>query len=179
MASPPLRAAKRGGHSSWAHVAMRLQQPTRMAGWNRPEGCPSRHPYSVLLPVGFAMPLLLPVARWALTPPFHPSPASKSAPLSLHVRCRGPIYRRGGLLSVALSLGLPPPAVSRRRVSLEPGLSSPAAFRPLLVRPPGQLAGLIKRLGGQNANEKTMMAESPPSWSDDHELPSLLFTLAQ
>ena len=29
-------------------------------------------PYSVLLPVGFTVPLLLPVARWALTPPFHP-----------------------------------------------------------------------------------------------------------
>ena len=31
----------------------------------------------------------------------------------------------GGLLSVALSLGSPPPGVTRHRVSLEPGLSSP------------------------------------------------------
>ena len=31
---------------------------------------------------------------------------------------------RGGLLSVALSLGLPPPAVSRHRIPVEPGLSS-------------------------------------------------------
>ena len=31
-----------------------------------------RHPYSVLLPVGFAVPLPLPVARCALTAPFHP-----------------------------------------------------------------------------------------------------------
>jgi hypothetical protein len=30
----------------------------------------------------------------------------------------------GGLLSVALSLGLPPPEVIRHRVSVEPGLSS-------------------------------------------------------
>ncbi|CAH1664617.1 conserved hypothetical protein [Chelatococcus asaccharovorans] len=30
----------------------------------------------------------------------------------------------GGLLSVALSLGLPPPDVIRHRVSVEPGLSS-------------------------------------------------------
>jgi hypothetical protein len=36
------------------------------------EGFPSHRPYSVLLPVGFTVPLLLPVARWALTPPFHP-----------------------------------------------------------------------------------------------------------
>ena len=31
---------------------------------------------------------------------------------------------KGGLLSVALSLGSPPPAVNRHRVSVEPGLSS-------------------------------------------------------
>lgn len=37
--------------------------------------------------------------------------------------------RRGGLLSVALSLGSPPPGVTRHRISVEPGLSSPAAFR--------------------------------------------------
>jgi hypothetical protein len=34
----------------------------------------------------------------------------------------------GGLLSVALSLGLPPPGVTRHRVSVEPGLSSPCRF---------------------------------------------------
>ncbi len=41
---------------------------------NRPgDACtPPRHPYSVLLPVGFTLPLPLLVARWALTPPFHP-----------------------------------------------------------------------------------------------------------
>ena len=32
----------------------------------------SRRPYSVLLPVGFTMPLPLPAARCALTAPFHP-----------------------------------------------------------------------------------------------------------
>ena len=40
----------------------------------------------------------------------------------------------GGLFSVALSLGSPPPAVSRHRVSVEPGLSStghkPGSGRP-------------------------------------------------
>jgi hypothetical protein len=35
-------------------------------------GCPTRHAYSVLLPVRFALPLLSPAPRWALTPPFHP-----------------------------------------------------------------------------------------------------------
>jgi len=33
--------------------------------------------------------------------------------------------KSGGLLSVALSLGSPPPGVTRHRISLEPGLSSP------------------------------------------------------
>lgn len=35
-------------------------------------GKPTRCPYSVLLPVGFTVPCLLPAMRWALTPPFHP-----------------------------------------------------------------------------------------------------------
>ena len=34
---------------------------------------------------------------------------------------------KGGLLSVALSLGSPPPDVIRHRASMEPGLSSPHA----------------------------------------------------
>ena len=46
---------------------------------------------------------------------------------------------RGGLFSVALSLGLPPPDVIRHRMSVEPGLSSPATFRPLPERPSGRL----------------------------------------
>ncbi len=60
----------------------------------------------------------------------------------------------GGLLSVALSLGSPPPAVSRHRVSMEPGLSSPAAFRHSRARPPGRLAWRIKGFMPENANEK-------------------------
>ena len=36
---------------------------------------PARGPYSALLPVGLAVPVRLPVPRWALTPPFHPHPA--------------------------------------------------------------------------------------------------------
>ena len=83
-------------------------QPGRQPG-NRSGACAPCHPYSVLLPVGFAVPLLLPGARCALTAPFHPCPRRA----------------QGGLLSVALSLGLPPPGVTRHRISMEPGLSSP------------------------------------------------------
>ena len=45
--------------------------------------------------------------------------------------------RAGGLLSVALSLGSPPPGVTRLRASVEPGLSSTARRR---RRPSGRLA---------------------------------------
>lgn len=60
--------------------------------------------------------------------------------------------RAGGLISVALSLGSPPPDVIRHRVSVEPGLSSMHKA----PRPPGRLvasqwafAGRASRLGGR------------------------------
>jgi len=94
---------------------------------NLPAGSsPARHPYSVLLPVGFTMPLPSPGARCALTAPFHPYR----------------IKRYGGLLSVALSLGSPPPAVNRHRVSVEPGLSSPCIpcrKQKATIRPSGKV----------------------------------------
>ena len=72
-ASPP-----RDGHSSGTLLARRLRQPTRTAKLRHKSRaspptrrCP-RRPYSVLLPVGFAVPLPLPEARCALTAPFHP-----------------------------------------------------------------------------------------------------------
>src|SRR5690242_17696508 len=93
------------GHSSGMRVATHLTRPTRAAIRKRI----TCRPYLVLLPVGLALPLLLPGTRCALTAPFQP--------------CRGfrPV---GGVISVALSLGFPPPDVIRHRVSVEPGLSS-------------------------------------------------------
>ena len=35
-----------------------------------------------------------------------------------------PLPKNGGIFSVALSLGSPPPGITRHRVSVEPGLSS-------------------------------------------------------
>jgi hypothetical protein len=96
----------------------------------RKPACPrgGRRPYLVLLPVGFAVPSPLPATRCALTAPFHPDPQA---------RVRAPA---GGLLSVALSLGSPPPGVTRHRVSVEPGLSSPVGTRRrcpgAAIRPP-------------------------------------------
>jgi hypothetical protein len=49
-------------------------QPGRWRGsrWARGFATRPYRPYSVLLPVGFAVPLPLPDARCALTAPFHP-----------------------------------------------------------------------------------------------------------
>ena len=114
-------------HSSGTPVAGRFTQPTRMTGPETALGRTwlPRHPYSVLLPVGFAMPPPLPEARCALAAPFHPC-----------ARPEGPVR---GIISVALSLGSPPPGVTRHRVSMEPGLSSPAPFRALRQRSSSQL----------------------------------------
>lgn len=87
-------------------------------------------PYSALLPVGFAVPPPLLEARWALTPPFHP--------------CRLGRDRSGGLFSVALSLSLRPPVISRHRISVEPGLSSRTAIsRGASGRPAIRYRGLV------------------------------------
>ena len=104
----------------------RLDLPRGVIACANPPLCRS---YSVLLPVGFAMPPPLLETRCALTAPFHP------------YRVRG----RGGPFSVALSLKQPrsraaaPPDVIRHRLSMEPGLSSHAAFRRLRARPSGRL----------------------------------------
>jgi len=68
------------------------------------------------------VPPLLPGARCALATPFRPCPREQPA-------CAGRSCT-GGLFSVALSLGSPPPAVSRHRVPVEPGLSSAGGVAP-------------------------------------------------
>ena len=74
----------------------------------KPEGfCRS---YSVLLPVGFTVPPLLPAERCALTAPFHPY----LQPVPWCPMVRNP---EGGLFSVALSLRSPSPVVNRHRSS--------------------------------------------------------------
>jgi hypothetical protein len=69
----------RDGHSSGTTFARCLEQPTRTASLTSPCGViafqrtfPRCRPYSVLLPVWFAMPVPLPDPRCALTAPFHP-----------------------------------------------------------------------------------------------------------
>jgi hypothetical protein len=123
-----------------SYDAPRATNPDGLPG-NRHERS-SRRPYSVLLPVGFALPPLLPKTRCALTAPFHPYPSRRDR-------------RPGGLLSVALSLGSPPPEVIRHRASKEPGLSSPptggAAIRPADTLNKGRADRGVKRSGASDA----------------------------
>ena len=79
-------------------------------------------PYLVLLRVGFALPPVLPPARCALTAPFHP--------------CRAPSRARGGLFSVALSVGSRPPGVTWHPALRSPDFPPPRSSEQRL---PGRL----------------------------------------
>ena len=77
------------------------------------------HPYSVLLPAGLAVPPSLRSGRWALTPPFHHRHFPKE--IRQTVLC--------GAFPESDPCGPLPAGVTRRRVDVEPGLSSRTPFR--------------------------------------------------
>ena len=137
---PALRRSPMDDHSSAASVTRAVKLPTRASGLKRPcgglcchhglaplaaAGLSTQGPYSALLRVGLAVPVLLPVPRWAFTPPFHLFPAKPKASL---------LKQQGSLFSVALSLGLPPPGVTRHPCFMESGLSSKARA-PAVIQP--------------------------------------------
>jgi len=131
------------GHSSRTPVTQRLKQPTRTAGRKRAPPA-SRH----AVPIWFC-------SRWGL-------------PCRFRCRSRGALLpprftlarpRPGGLFSVALSLGSPPPGVTRHRVSVEPGLSSPTRrWR----RPSGRLAVAPWAESAQASRKRASSAASRP-----------------
>jgi len=71
----------------------------------------TRYPYLVLLPVGFSLQRNVAARMVRSYRTVSPLPAFTKA-------------TAGGIVSVALSLGLPPLGVSQHRLSVEPGLSS-------------------------------------------------------
>jgi hypothetical protein len=106
------------GHSSGTPVAERLVRPTRAAARR-----PARH--RRIAP--WCLPLLLGLAPGGVFPA---AAVTGSAVRSYRTVSPLPPARHagdglGGVLSVALSLGSPPPGVTRHRTSVEPGLSSP------------------------------------------------------
>ena len=95
-----------GDHSSTTRLTPGLQQSTRTTGRSSPYAVPIRS-----------------CSRWGL--PCRPRYRVRGALLPHPFDLAGSLSPPGGLLSVALSLGSPPPGVTRHRYSLEPGLSSP------------------------------------------------------
>ncbi len=94
----------------WATIPLGPPLPT--ASSNQPGRRSRAGPYAV--PIRSC-------SRWGL--PCQPCCQGRGALLPHRFALTAP--KRGGLFSVALSLGLPQPGVTRHRYSVEPGLSSP------------------------------------------------------
>ena len=112
------------GYSSRMAVASHLKQPTRTSVQDRT--CCTRQRVSLH---GFAPDGV-----------YHARSVTSSAVRSYRTFSPLPAYpflASGGFFSVALSLGLPPPGVTRHPDPVEPGLSSPrtARARAAAVRP--------------------------------------------
>ena len=100
------------GYSSSAAVAGRVEQPTRTSAQDRACRAGRRVSLHGLAPDGV----------------YHARPVAGPAVRSYRTFSPLPI-ETGGLFSVALSLGSPPPGVTRHPDPVEPGLSSPRAAR--------------------------------------------------
>src|SRR5882757_10684260 len=108
------------GHSSGTPVAERLARPTRAATRKHRCRLPGVPPLFGLAPGGVCLTASVAGRAVGSYPTVSPLPSQFTQWAN----------RAGGLFSVALSLGSPPPAVSRHRVSVEPRLSSPDGCPP-------------------------------------------------
>src|SRR4029077_8223360 len=115
-------------------VARRLLRPTRAAHLETRLAVlrPPRRPYSVLLPGGFALPLLLPGPRCALTAPFHP-----------YLENPRRFAFCGTVPGVAPAGGYPAPCFQGARTFLS---AWPIRWQ-LTERPSGLLTGVIRDFG--------------------------------
>src|ERR671932_312984 len=135
--------APRDGHSSGTPVAGRLVQPTRAAARRPAWARGPRRPYSVLLPVGFAVPLPLPGAtrhRISMEPGLS-SPANRSGRPTdwpIHMWAAAPADQ-----AATFSGAVPRPWRSRRPLWTGAG---PWRSRP---QPGGRGAGGPRRLLGR------------------------------
>ena len=129
----------RDGHSSGTIVADRLWRPTRATARRR--AC---RPMADVSPLFGLAPGGACHARYVAVPAVRSYRTLSPLPRRWPAKAGS----RGGLLSVALSLGSPPPDLIRRRVSVEPGLSS--AMR---QRPSGRLAELGIGSAGDGVKE--------------------------
>lgn len=141
-----------GSHSSRRGIAAPLKQPTRAA---RGRNSPGTHPrqagtVSPNPPLfGFAPDGVYRAAnhcwpRGALLP--HPFNITWPKPLGRSLGAEAV----GNLLSVALSLGSPPPGVTRHPCFVEPGLSSPPFCNGAAAARPSGLSGLARNAAQRN-----------------------------
>ena len=150
----PLSRMVRDGHSSGAMFAHCLEQPTRTASPTSPCGViahrandPRCRPYSVLLPVWFAMPVPLPDPRCALTAPFHPYCPFIPPPQAGEGGMGERFVLCGTVPGVAPAGRYPAPYVDGARTFLSCGLSAlaGAAVRPTDPSGMEAEAGGVKR----------------------------------
>ena len=138
--------------------------PGRLA--RKPAGAYApRRPYSVLLPVGFTVPIPLPGSRWALAPPFHPCPPSYRKPLRA---CRaGARQHEGGRFAfcgtfpgVTPAGRYPAPCFHGARTFLPGGLSTlaGAAVQPAGSREIGVSGAPRQGLAGNPAIRRSSVA---------------------
>ncbi len=98
-------------------------------------------------------------SRWGL--PCRPCHQGRGALLPHRFTLTFGACASGGLFSVALSLGSPPPAVSRHRIPVEPGLSSTSAKR--RQRPSNRLDFRSLALFQPPASTKALIAAARPA----------------
>ena len=114
-------------------------------------------------------------SRWGL--PCRRRRRRRGAPLPHPFTLAGCAFREtgaGGLLSVALSLGSPPPGVTRHRVPAEPGLSSlrqvsrmrRAAIRPSDDQEMAHAGALVKSFRSRGAADLDACRRRGKSWND-------------
>ncbi len=124
----------------------------------RANGPFDQRPYLVLLHAGFGLPRLLPAARWAFTPPFHPFPGCP-----------------GWFVFCATFRRVAPPGCYPAHCPMEFGLSSPASTslgslstlrsRPRMVADGSDYPAhcSINRLSGQQAGRLAVIPVSRPT----------------
>ena len=137
----------RDDHSSGTRVTVRLSRPTRAAGRECP--CVQRSSPRLVRGITPTPPPLFGLAPGGVYPA---AAVTGGAVRSYRTVSPLPAWRchpAGGLFSVALSLGSPPPAVSRHRIPVEPGLSS--------ARSPGRAGGqaaTVRPSGGRDVGQR-------------------------
>jgi hypothetical protein len=115
-----------------SRVLSGTEVPGRSSLWEHDRSCPRavdpRRPdreglslaaYLTLLRLGFAMPHVLPHARWALTPPFHPCRSPETPAVCFLLHCPSPAWPvpRCYLAVCPRSPDFPPTPQGRRRPS--------------------------------------------------------------